>query len=410
VEQTMRKVYQLFFLFLMILCCQDVLADETPTAEKFISIADIHFDPFIDCEKKSGHCEILKKLRAAHHDNWESIFEKYSEHHVSQTGQDTNYFLLKSTLEALKKLAKKDHPQFVTVLGDFLAHDYHDKYVKYSGDNTRAGYQKFVKRTLEFLTLEINKVFPTTDVYPVIGNNDSYTGDYSVIPQGAFFKDTVGTWAELIKNKANQEAFRRDFPLAGYYAVSVPNHQNEKLIMLDSVMFSTNAQGRNLKQASQQQFKWLQDQLDDAKKHHQKVMIGFHIPVGINVYATIKDQFGMIWKFWARSYRKEFDRMLRQNPDLVTSVLAAHIHRDIFQFIRLGSFTRIPVIITPSISPLFGNNPGFKEFTYQPSGFYISDVDAYTFDLSNAQPHDWKISYNSKDPQLEETIISKIET
>lgn len=397
----MGKIYQVLLILILIFAGQTSLASENQKTEKFMSLADIHFDPFIDCEKTAGHCEILKKLRAAHHQNWERIFEKYSENHISQTGQDTNYYLLKSALTAMKKMAQQAHPHFVLVLGDFLGHDYREKYIKYSGDKTRAGYQKFVKRTLEFLTLEINKVFPTTDVYPLIGNNDSYTGDYSVMQQGLFFKETVATWAELIKDKNNRDAFLHDFPTAGYYAVSVPNHPNDKIIVLDSVLFSSRAEGHNVKQAAQQQFQWLQNQLEKASNKKQNAMIAFHIPVGINLYATIKDKFGMIWKFWDRSYRKQFDNLLRQYPETVKTVLAAHIHRDIFQFIRLESFSKIPVIITPSISPLFGNNPGYKVLTYQLPQFYITDVDAYILDLGKSDPNNWKIGYDTKTLKLE---------
>jgi sphingomyelin phosphodiesterase acid-like 3 len=338
--------------------------DQPPQEEKFISIADIHFDPFVDCHNSLQTCSLIKKLQTEPYQNWTAVFEKSNNRRVAKTGQDTNYLLFKKVLSELKEVKEEVHPQYVVILGDFLGHNFRDRYRQFSGDRSKEGYQAFVKKTLQFLTYKLNQVFPDIDIYPAVGNNDSYTGDYSVIPQGSFLKDISSVWSAFIKNPENKESFQNNFSNAGFYSVQVPGNDDLKIIMLDTVLFSENNSGKVSKPAAKQQLKWLADQLKQAHQENQKVMIGFHIPEGIDIYAVLKEKFGIVWKFWRPAYRKEFDAILGQYPDVVTAVFPAHVHRDVFQFLMLGTFSKIPVYITSSISPVFGNTPSFKIFTY----------------------------------------------
>src|SRR5688572_17290688 len=115
---------------------------------RFISVADIHFDPFIGCETAPHPCSLLSKLQQSRYQDWEKIFEAYRQP-ISEYYQDTNYPLLKSTLAELNLVNEQDHPQFVFILGDFLAHHFRQKYRKYSGDRSIESYQAFVKKTLQ---------------------------------------------------------------------------------------------------------------------------------------------------------------------------------------------------------------------------------------------------------------------
>lgn len=385
-------------LIILFICSNCIFAAEQKSA-KFISFADIHFDPFVDCEKAPQPCPILKKLRNASYQDWESIFEKYGQHHLSSSGQDTNYDLLQSTLAELQKIHEKDHPQFALILGDFLAHNYRDQYIRYSNDKTLAGYQAFVKKTLQFLTIEINDIFPDIDVYPAIGNNDSYGGDYDVKPNANFLHDTQVSWAQLIKNKSNQANFWHDFAKSGYYVATVPNDPNQKIIVLNTVLFSTKVTGAGVNKAAQTQLLWLGQQLQSAQQHKQKVILAFHIPADINV----SGDFGVIWKFWKPIYWDEFKKIAKKYLQTVTIILPAHIHKDIFQIIMLGSFSKIPVNFTPSISPIFGNNPSFKVFTYDLPEFNITNVNTYTVDLGNGENGSWEVGYTAHVPHIANT-------
>ena len=97
----------------------------------------------------------------------------------------------------------------------FLAHQFPEQYVKYSGDESQADYQVFTKKTLQYLAYKLNQATPQIDLYPVLGNNDSYNGNYNTEPQGAFLKDATDIFSTLIKNKNSRENFIHEFPNAG---------------------------------------------------------------------------------------------------------------------------------------------------------------------------------------------------
>src|SRR5205085_9137394 len=71
----------------------------------FISIADVHFDPFIACYKeKTLPCPLMQQLQHAPSSAWENILEKY-DITFSQYGLDTSWPLLISALNEAKKIS-----------------------------------------------------------------------------------------------------------------------------------------------------------------------------------------------------------------------------------------------------------------------------------------------------------------
>lgn len=365
---------------------------KTPEHEHyFLTVADIHFDPFISCEKAPRPCPLLDSLEKANYKEWDSIFEKSGNQQLSEIYQDTNYALLKSTLDQLKYVYEQNHPDFVLVLGDFLAHKFDSKFRHFSRDRSRTAYRSFIKKTMAYLAYKLRNTFPNDDIYPVIGNNDSYTGDYSVIPNGAFLKDTGFIWSELILNKENRQSFLETFSNAGYYIVTVPNQPDHKIIILNSVIFSDNPKSKSQKKAASEQLEWLQDELADIKETKNKVMVAFHIPVSFDMFPGVKSDFAAK-EFWEPIYIHEFENDLKQNSFNIVSILPAHIHIEVKSRIILKQFADVPVDFTPSISPIFGNDPGFKLFTYDPDSFQIKTIHTYYFPLRDSQP-DWHKEY-----------------
>ena len=222
----------------IVIIAQSTLAAETTKTATFISIADIHFDPFSSCSILRKPCQSLNKLRETTYQEWANVFEQYEHKSVIRPYHDTNYNLFKKTLVELKNVSQKENPAFVLILGDFLSHDFRKKYKRYSNDMTLEGYQAFVKKTLQYMTYELAKTFPTIDVYPVVGNTDTYSDDYQLVPNGKFFEDTKETWSLLIKNKSNKDSFKQQFLHAGYYKVSLPTNSKHQILVINSVLFS----------------------------------------------------------------------------------------------------------------------------------------------------------------------------
>lgn len=336
--------------------------------KQFLTVTDLHFNPYATCSSTVTPCVTLEKLNQAPAKQWESILAM-DDTQFPAYKQDTNYLLLKSALTALNKTAVEKNISTVLVLGDYLSHDFRKNYELYANDKTPEAYQAFVKKTLTFLSLEIAKTFPTEDVYMTVGNNDSYQDDYIMQPKGDFFNDMATTWSALIKNKKNKHRMQHKFSVGGYYAVNLPAHV--RLIVLNSVLFSQKT--KDVDEAARDELTWLQHQLSVAHRHNKKVLIALHVPVGIDVFASLRNNPYAVTTLWKPEYASLFLAELQQYAGDVMAILPGHFHMDLFQIIN----GEIPVSFTPAISPLFGNNPAFKVFTYDRNTILNSATWAY---------------------------------
>jgi sphingomyelin phosphodiesterase acid-like 3 len=392
------------FLKLLAGICMTLAASSTLAAstvqpaplEKFITISDIHFDPFSDCKALAiTPCQLVAKLQAAPATEWKSIFEKYGTRNPQQFGSDTNYVFLKSTLAAVTARAQAENPRFAIFLGDFLAHNFHSLYTLYSHDATESGYESFVEKTFQFLAGEMHQALPGIDIYPVVGNNDAYE-DYKIIVNGKLLQQQAKIWSSLISEGDNRKNFTETFPQAGFYAVNVPGTTSQRIIVLDTVLFSRHANNKKVKAEANQQLAWLSTQLAAAQSAHQSVILAYHIPFGVDVFATIHYLFSSIVTFWQTDETDRFDAILKEFPGTVKVILAGHLHRDDFQVFRTDKNNEIAISVTPSISPIYGNNPGYKIYSFDPASFDIKNYDVYYYPLSTAaaiQPA-WQKEYD----------------
>jgi len=347
--------------------------------ENIISLADIHFSPFMGCENFAKPCPLVMKLQQTSAAEWGKVLATNNNKDISTAYHETNYFLLESALQAAHAAAEKHPPQFVFILGDSLAHHYRKLYRKFAKDRSSAGYQLFVKNTFQFLASEIQKTFPETTIYFINGNNDSYTNNYSVVPEGSFLHDIAAIWAPMLHDEASQAEFLKDFPTAGYYAVTVPGHENQKIIVLNSVLFSSHIKNKLLDKAADQQLIWLTAELKKAAQAKQHVMIALHIPMGIDLYESFLRGLTGVHYFWRGEYSVEFTRILKQFPDVVTAIFPAHIHVEAYRFGTPREIAGAGVYFTPSISPIYGNRPGFKVFEYDDKDFQVSGVKTFYY-------------------------------
>ena len=152
-----------------------------------------------------------------------------------------------------------------------------------------------------------------------------------------------------------------------------------KLIVLNSVLFSTHAKGRGVDLAAENELRWLHLQLQALKEKHQKALIAMHIPIGIDLYA--------LWRYlrlldlWKTNYLQRFEAELKQNSSQIDGILVGHLHSNWFQILMLDNSSHIPLTGTTSISPIFGNNPGFKIYSFTPQSQQLKDEAIYTYSM-----------------------------
>ncbi|OGT38026.1 MAG: hypothetical protein A3F11_03395 [Gammaproteobacteria bacterium RIFCSPHIGHO2_12_FULL_37_14] len=365
----------------------------------FLSVADIHFDPFLSCSKDEKPCPLIEALRRAPTSQWQDIFDQYNRLR-SQYYHDTHHLLLKSTLQEMKDIANKADIKFVLILGDFLGHDFKKSFRAYSSDKTDYSYQAFVRKTMGFLSNEINHAFPTVDVFIALGNNDSYKGDYHPELQGLFLQDMAELWSKTIKDSVARNIMQNEFLQRGYYSINIPKQPTLRLIVLNSVLFYKDSLDKKTTQAAIRQLAWLHDELEAVKQKNQKAIIAFHIPPSVDVYLPFKKNLFISLELWQKQYIKYFQAELTEFSTSMMAVLPAHIHVDWFQIIPVGNGEKVLMNTTPAISPLFGNNPAFKVFSYAVPSldllgfstyFYSFDtrkwLQEYSFNIQNPTNH-----------------------
>ena len=362
---------------------------------RFVSISDIHFNPFYDPK-------LLAALIQADYTKWPGIFSRSLVTGYGSHNADTNYNLFKSALENIYLRAPR--PDFIIISGDFLAHDFQETYTKLTGSSDSKAVDSFIDKTIAFVTLMIARRFPNTPVFPALGNNDSYCGDYQVEPGGKFLRATAQTWRALFHSRSNAGSFLRTFPLSGSYSVIAPHNQKHRIIVLNTTFFSGNYKntcGDPRAEPGNDEMKWLGTELQKAAAAKERVWLVYHIPVGIDVFASInKGPAGPPELLWQPAYNQQFINLVSQNADVIPAAFAGHIHMDSFQLIQPADGAPTSFVhISPAFSPLFGNNPAFDVFTYDRRSAALNDYAVYYFDLSSpaAQknaPVKWQKEYS----------------
>ncbi|MFN7098607.1 MAG: metallophosphoesterase, partial [Gammaproteobacteria bacterium] len=264
---------------------------------------------------------------------------------------------------------------FVMITGDFIAHNYQQDFQQYTGDMSQQDYQQFVSKTYEYLLLQLRETFPGTPVYFTLGNNDSYNGDYYSDPDGAFYQNMARLWQMVIPDAENKQAFESTFPHDGYFVIKPEADENNKIVFLNSNLFSAKATGNQIATALQQQLSWLQQQLDTAHSQHQHVWLVYHIPNGADVYNCAEKHSTVM--LWQKQANAGLMKVLNQYPDVVTAIFSAHVHMDGYQLVHLRDHTTVLNTFIPAVSPIYDNNPAFKTYQYDSHTFALGDAQTY---------------------------------
>ncbi len=363
-----------------------------------LSLSDVHFDPF-------AQPSLVTELAATPAAGWESVFASSGDQDLGSWGSETNHALLASALAAMAQ-AQPD-PALVVFTGDILAHEFNDKYLRYTGDSSQSGLRSFIEKTVDYVTTRVADAFPSAPVYFCLGNNDSYNGDYRIAPQGAFLSDAGSLLANhFLKSQADRDSFLATFRQGGYYSLALPGGHKTRVIGINSIFFSVDYQDpgetRLGYDPATRELDWLAGELDAAHRRGEKVWLLCHIPPSINVYDVVHDPANSLQRmteaagFWKPAYAERFLSLLRSYDEVITATLCGHTHMDDFCVVFPDTAAIAPsafMHINPAVSPQFGNNPAFKVFSVDQDDLSLADAEAYRLDLGQASPS-WAMSYD----------------
>ena len=319
---------------------------------------DIHIDYFYSDEVGIDH---YCRGRGTPLD-WITYVEKDS-NKFGQMGCDSPPRLVKLMLDKLDKI--EPDIDVIIISGDLISHGLsveledkdHDQYA-------------LLKEKIEDLLVDlIAKKFPNTFILPTIGNNDikyHYVAPQVNFTAPDYYPFLYRTIFEKIPKNRELKVHGKNesFNTFGGYRV---NYSDElDFIAFNSLYYNARTPSKDfyIKDA---QFDWLESTLDNAKPG-KKFVIFFHIYPGM--YFIGKVRF-----FWETSSVLRFNDIIQRNSDKISLILGAHSH---FPDMKIGFshefslpfllnnedalLEYIPkwaMLITPSISPVFKNNPGF---------------------------------------------------
>lgn len=359
------------FFFLLVL----LAATTTPAvAADFLWLSDIHFDPLADAS-------LVDKLAAAEPAQWAGIFASGSQKFPAY-GHDTNWALLSSVLEAAGKTDPK--AAFTIVTGDLLVHHFREQFNAAATKHDDAAFRSFVSKSIQFVALELKQ--GTKPVFVALGNNDDECGDYSVQPDGAFLQDSAPSVANLAGLSDTSSYLH-----SGNYAVANPSVKHARIVVLNTVFFSrryNNRCGTAGVDPGAETLNWLDQQLASAQAKHEKVWLVYHIPPGIDAFAsTHANPPGSGTPLWKAPYLTKFLDLLNRYPGVANVNLAGHIHVDDFRLLNNSAF----LVVCPAVSPITGQNPTFRTVTFDGHGNLQNQS---TYYINNLAAPKWQLEYD----------------
>jgi predicted phosphodiesterase len=276
-------------------------------------------------------------------------------------GSDTNWALFDATVAQMRRV--EPNPKVVVIPGDFLAHHF------------RAGVSA-AEAEMQRIERSFAKAFPRAQFLITLGNNDDPCGDYSTAPNTPYASTIARIWAPLVNRNGAAPDFARKFARAQYYSARLPFARGQAVV-LDDVYWSIvyHPCGRVLGNPGAEQLAWLSRTL--ARTQLLRSVIVMHIPPGIDEISTLAARRFIVVPYWQSGVEAQLESVLVSNVQRVPFVIAGHMHQNEFRI--AGG---VPVLVAPSISPVYRNNPAFLKLDVREDGT-LGDYAQYAYDTDS---------------------------
>jgi hypothetical protein len=360
-----------------------------------VVITDFHFNPF-------EPPELAATLAISAPAAWPATFAAVRDQAMSRTGEDTNHALLVSSLVPFAKaVASAD---FAIVAGDFLAHEFNDKASRALGVAAESQTaREMAVKTMFFVGDALADALAGKPAIIALGNVDSSCGDYRIEPGGSYLAATRPMVRRLVGAERLEPDFDATYAAGGYYAARHPTIANGLIVVVNDVLWSANyrdACGTDGLAAAQAMLGWLRDQLARQRGAGGRVWLVHHIPWGIDPYTTINTGASncpaKVVPFLREPFASDFPALLAEYRDVLQASFSGHTHFDDYRLLidQRGTVFGADKV-TPAISPIFGQNPGFQLFTYDRGSGAPSDFSTWYLANPGAAPGaaDWRFEY-----------------
>ncbi|MCG8700544.1 MAG: hypothetical protein MI922_20990, partial [Bacteroidales bacterium] len=403
-----NKSIQLVCLYVLIPILTCIHFSCADTGRSILSVTDIHFNPFHDSL-------ITQQLTQTDYKNWDKVFTSIKDTVIAVYNEETSPLLLKHLLQSMKE--NSEGIGAVIFTGDLLAHHFNEMFYKYTGNTNEEAKNNFVYNTVGYISLKFRQTFPGKPIYFSLGNNDSYMGDYAIVDDGSFLKNTADLfYSNFINTKTTadtngKDEFFKTYSKHGYYNQKFSLVENGRIIGLNTIFFSSNYMDSGMNPTpGEKHLQWLEEQLLAAEKASEKVWLLLHIPPGVNVYSTEHNSTEPdinVKLQWKDVHNEKFLQLMQRFYIVIVASFAGHTHMDDFRLIYSADTTfNKPfeyIHITPSVSPVFGNNPAYQIIDLNTKTGSLTETTTYYLDIDslaagfNLEYHFWPTYYVTPD-------------
>jgi hypothetical protein len=257
-------------------------------------------------------------------------------------GGDTNPALLASAIDEMRRLAP--NPPVIVMAGDFLPHHF----------KSDTATQRMVELARRF-----DRAFPRAQFVMALGNEDSACGDYAIAPNSAFLRGVARAWAPLVNRNGAAPDFERTFPRDGFYTAALPVPGLRAVVVDDAFWSAFYQDGCGVRgDPTATTFNELRRALNPAQTDRRWLIM--HIPPGIDASSTVRLTHRLaIVPFMRPVPRDALLRLIADPARHVELVVTAHIHRFAFRLVNRATMAPVPLLVSPAISPIYGNSPSF---------------------------------------------------
>ncbi|KAG3160798.1 hypothetical protein PI124_g7303 [Phytophthora idaei] len=147
------------------------------------------------------------------------------------------------------------------------------------------------------------------------------------------------------------------------------------------------------------QFTWLDKTLAELQSAGKFAYIAGHV-------APIVDSYGGNPQ-WHSKYIVKYKNIVGKYADVIKAQFFGHVHSVEFRVPVTSldgptgeddTFQLLPMYITGSISPLFGNNPSFMVWDYDTETYEVLDYAVYASNIAESEPQlDWKLLFRASE-------------
>ncbi|OMJ66624.1 hypothetical protein SteCoe_36471 [Stentor coeruleus] len=315
---------------------------------KFFVITDLHYDIGYNSSYNSTYyCHSMSILNQTLPPSPSADIQP-----VIRPFCDSSLNIINITLQQMQSV--DPNPEFIMVTGDSIGH-FTTSFISSNGDFNPLENIELFKKSFVDISKLIYQYFPKTQIIPMIGNNDAYQ-DYKM-PTGWDKLDYIDFLYSIWKPLVGQ--ISSTFFTDGYYNTKT-SISGYNVIVLNTMYFDNTPDGSVIQ--GQIEILWLKNQLNSNSKN----IITMHIPPGFALYNGGSQS-------WSDYFTKSFMSLVQEYQSKIVGIFAGHYHSGYFQLIG-----QVPVIINPSISPIFGNNPAFRYYDLD-----NNDYTEFTFNAFN---------------------------